>query len=293
MRSSLRLVFLAGIALATPFSAHADEAVPAGLSGSWLAEDISGKGVIDTLQTTLEIKPDGSYGGNGGCNTYRGKLKVQNGSIAFAPAAATRKMCVPAVMDQEQKFFDTLGTVTSWKLENGILHLTGKDGAPALRLAAMKNGTDLLIRLPGPEQAVSRSTIAYQCDGDQRISVEYINVNATSLAVLTLADETVVTVNVLAASGAKYAGGRYEWWTKGDEATLDDLTSDANTQAERNAPERETAWLRSASDRKSSASTTASGTFRSIRVSARARSTPSAGRATTAITSTATSTASS
>ncbi|WP_254692781.1 META domain-containing protein [Shinella daejeonensis] len=228
MRRSLGLLCLVGIALASPLPAQAEEAVPAGLGGSWLAEDIGGGGVIDDLQTTLDIRPDGSYGGNGGCNTYRGKLKVQNGSIAFAPAAATRKMCIPAIMDQEQKFFDALGTVTSWKLENGILHLTGKDGAPALRLAAMKNGTDVLIRLPGPEQAVSRSTVVYQCGDDQRISAEYINVDEASLAVLTIAEETVITVNVVSASGARYVGGRYEWWTKGDEATLDDLMKEEN-----------------------------------------------------------------
>lgn len=209
--------------------AGADEAVPAGLGGSWLAEDIAGKGVIDDLHTTLEIKPDGSYGGNGGCNTYRGKLKVQNGNIAFAPAAATRKMCAPAVMDQEQKFFDALGTVTSWKLENGVLHLTGKDGAPAIRLAGLKTGTDIVIRLPGPQREVARLTAIYQCDDERRIGVEYINAGDTALAVLSLTDETVVAVNVLSASGARYAGGRYEWWTKGDEATFRDMTTGEDT----------------------------------------------------------------
>lgn len=206
--------------------ARAQEAVPAGLGGSWLAEDIAGKGAIDDAQTTLEIKPDGSYGGNGGCNTYRGKLKVQNGNIAFAPAAATRKMCAPAVMDQEQKFFDTLGAVISWKLENGVLHLTGKDGAPAIRLAETKTGTDIVIRLPGPQRDVARQTAIYLCGEDRRIGVEYINAGETALAVLSLGEETVVAVNVLSASGARYAGGRYEWWTKGDEATLRDLTGD-------------------------------------------------------------------
>jgi len=224
----LRPWTLACLILVAAAPASADEPVPGGLGGSWLAEDIGGNGVIDDLQTTLEIKPDGSYGGNGGCNTYRGKLKVQNGSIAFAPAAATRKMCAPAVMDQEQKFFDALGTVTSWKLENGILHLTGKEGAPAIRLAALKNSTDVVIRLPGPEQTVTRETLNYQCDGEQRVVVEYINAGANSLAVLTIDEETIIAANVLAASGAKYAGGRYEWWTKGDEATLYDLTKGEN-----------------------------------------------------------------
>ena len=224
MHRRLRVWTLACLVLWAAAPACADEPVPGGLGGTWLAEDIGGNGVIDDLQTTLEIKPDGSYGGNGGCNTYRGKLKVQNGSIAFAPAAATRKMCAPAIMDQEQKFFDTLGTVTSWKLENGILHLTGKEGAPAIRLAALKNNTDIVIRLPGPERSVARETLNYQCDAGERVVVEYINVGANSLAVLRIAEETVIAANVMAASGAKYAGGRYEWWTRSDEATLYDLT---------------------------------------------------------------------
>ncbi|HEV7248355.1 MAG TPA: META domain-containing protein [Shinella sp.] len=228
MHRRLRVWTLACLAFLAAAPAYADEPVPGGLGGSWLAEDIGGNGVIDDLQTTLEIKPDGNYGGNGGCNTYRGKLKVQNGNIAFAPAAATRKMCAPAIMDQEQKFFDALGTVTSWKLENGILHLTGKEGAPPIRLSALKNNTDIVIRLPGPEQSVARETLNYQCDAEQRVVVEYINVGANSLAVLRVDEETVIAANVMAASGAKYAGGRYEWWTKGDEATLYDLTRGEN-----------------------------------------------------------------
>lgn len=32
--------------------------------------------------------------------------------------------------------------------------------------------------------------------------------------------QKVMLVNVIAASGAKYVGGVYEWWTKGKEGTL-------------------------------------------------------------------------
>lgn len=227
MPRRLTVSTLACLALAAAaFPAQADDAVPAGLGGLWLAEDIGGNGVIDNLQTTLEIRPDGSYGGNGGCNTYRGNLKVQNGGIAFAPAAATRKMCAPAIMDQEQKFFDALGTVVSWKLENGILHLTGKEGAQVLRLSPLKNGTDIVLHLPGQEETVARETITYTCTDETRVTVEYINAGPTSLAVVMLAEETVVAANVIAASGAKYVGGRYEWWVKGDEATFRDLMKD-------------------------------------------------------------------
>ncbi len=92
----------------------------------------------------------------------------------------------------------------------------------------MKNNTDVVIRLPGPEQSVARETINYQCDDELRIVVEYINVGDNSLAVIRRGEETFIASNVIAASGAKYAGGHFEWWTKGDEATLYDLTKGEN-----------------------------------------------------------------
>ncbi|WP_246752840.1 META domain-containing protein [Sinorhizobium sp. BG8] len=229
MRISIKACAIALLFL-PPFSqaSAADIIVPQGLGGTWVAQDINGGAVIDTLRTTLEIRPDGSYGGNGGCNTYRGNLKVEEGgAITFAPAAATRKMCAPAIMDQEQKFFDALGTVKSWRLENGFLHLADKDGGHALRLSASPDGTDIVIHLP-QTLSVARETVNYVCDDGQKLSVEYINAMPISLAVLAIGENTVIASNVLSASGAKYTGGQYEWWTKGEEATLYDLTRGEN-----------------------------------------------------------------
>ena len=69
---------------------------------------------------------------------------------------------------------------------------------------------------------VQRSRIVYDCGG-RGIPVEYINTGPVSLAVLEIDGETVVASNVFAASGAKYAGGPYVWWTKGDAADLYDV----------------------------------------------------------------------
>ena len=67
------------------------------------------------------------------------------------------------------------------------------------------------------------------CDcGGQKIAATYINAGDNSLAVLKMGDRVVVTVAVLAASGAKYAGQELIWWTKGDEATLYDLHNGEN-----------------------------------------------------------------
>ncbi len=59
----------------------------------------------------------------------------------------------------------------------------------------------------------------------------YVNAGDNSLAVLTLGDRTVVAVTVLSASGAKYAGQNYVWWTKGDNADLYDLTKGEDAPA--------------------------------------------------------------
>lgn len=87
------------------------------LPGTWLAEDIGGGGVMDYLQTTLEIRADGSFSGNGGCNNYRGNAQINGSAIRFGPAAATFKACTPAAMDQEQKFHAALGEVRSWEVD--------------------------------------------------------------------------------------------------------------------------------------------------------------------------------
>jgi membrane-bound inhibitor of C-type lysozyme len=69
---------------------------------------------------------------------------------------------------------------------------------------------------------VSRESVVYDCAG-ARLEVEYINSRGNALAVLGLADGPLVMANVLSASGARYAGGRYIWWTRGDHGDLYDL----------------------------------------------------------------------
>ncbi|OLU25622.1 hypothetical protein BVH03_18495 [Pseudomonas sp. PA15(2017)] len=69
----------------------------------------------------------------------------------------------------------------------------------------------------GPTE-IEKST--YQCEGGTTVAVTYANRGDTSVTLLTPPDEKeVLLVRVIAASGAKYVGDRYEWWTKGDSAS--------------------------------------------------------------------------
>lgn len=93
--------------------------VAAGASptGRWLAEDIRGGGVIDRLQTVLEIAEDGTVAGTGGCNRMSGKAAISGDGITFGPIAATNMACTPAAMDQEGKFFAALRQVRKWRVD--------------------------------------------------------------------------------------------------------------------------------------------------------------------------------
>lgn len=88
-------------------------------------------------------------------------------------------------------------------------------------LAGIASAAAIEIPLPEGIEAETAET-AYTC-GERSINVSYINAGDISLALLAFEDKTVVASNVLSASGARYAGGQYIWWTKGDSADLYDL----------------------------------------------------------------------
>ncbi|WP_244432758.1 MULTISPECIES: META domain-containing protein [unclassified Afipia] len=97
-------------------------------TGKWRAEDIDGGGVIDRLQTTLEIGDDGMVTGMGGCNRYAGSAKFDATTIKFLPMASTRMACSPAVMKQESKFHATLEKVRAWRVDQVQRKLVLLDG---------------------------------------------------------------------------------------------------------------------------------------------------------------------
>jgi membrane-bound inhibitor of C-type lysozyme len=79
--------------------------------------------------------------------------------------------------------------------------------------------TDVTLHLKG-SQPVSRTTVQYECDAEGAkmglpagtFSVEYLNGNGNSLAVLPVHDETLVFANIVSGSGARYAAKQYIWW---------------------------------------------------------------------------------
>jgi len=108
-------------------------------AGRWLAEDIFGGGVIDRLQSTLDIAADGRTSGSGGCNRIGGKAMIEGSSISFGSLFSTRMACSPAVMTQEGKFLKALGQTRSFRLDprERKLYLLDAAGKVVVRLSAM------------------------------------------------------------------------------------------------------------------------------------------------------------
>ena len=70
---------------------------------------------------------------------------------------------------------------------------------------------------------IERKSVIYQCDDEQVLAVHYVNAAPNFLAILPVDGVHHVFVTTLSASGARYVAGPFEWWSKGDEATLRDL----------------------------------------------------------------------
>ena len=84
---------------------------PASLGPVWVAQNIAGAPVTRDTQITLQLGADGRASGRAGCNDYTGPYTLSGDALSFGLMAATKMACAPAVMDHEQRYFDTLAKV--------------------------------------------------------------------------------------------------------------------------------------------------------------------------------------
>ena len=115
----------------------------AGVSGEalvghvWLAEDIGGRGVVDNVQSRISVSAAGEMSGSGGCNILRGAAQIDGRSLAFGVIAATRKMCPPAVMDQETKFLRALDLTREFGIDGPHLKFFDTNGSELVRFTRL------------------------------------------------------------------------------------------------------------------------------------------------------------
>jgi membrane-bound inhibitor of C-type lysozyme len=90
--------------------------------------------------------------------------------------------------------------------------------SPALAAVDLNVG----INLSGDVQI---QTVIYGCgDGTDPLTVKYINAQPNFFAIIPIDGHDVVMTNVVTASGAKYVSGVWEWWNKGADASLHNVT---------------------------------------------------------------------
>ena len=92
--------------------------------------------LVDRSHLTVTLGADGRAHGHAGCNRWFASYQTLGNQLSFSQAGATRMMCAPALMEQEERFLQALGQVKRWEIgENGELRLWYAEGQ-ALRLLA-------------------------------------------------------------------------------------------------------------------------------------------------------------
>jgi len=115
------------------------------LAGSeWLLEDFGGTGVVDRIEATLMFPVDfvkeEKISGNASCNRFNGTARVAPGLIEVGPLASTRKMCPPAVMDQEAKYLKALEGAGRLVFDGPYLLLYSRAMEKPLRYSRLTRG---------------------------------------------------------------------------------------------------------------------------------------------------------
>ncbi len=124
----------AALSACAPASQNSVAAPLPNLTGTtWLAEDIDGRGVIDNAQSTVEFVAADRIAGRAGCNQFSGNVKLNGTNIQVSPLISTKMACVPALMDQENRFLQALQAARSLKLEETKLLVLDESGATRLR----------------------------------------------------------------------------------------------------------------------------------------------------------------
>lgn len=100
------------------------------LGGEWGVEDIAGAGIVDGSHATLNFGADGELAGSGSCNRYSGSYTLTGENLSVSPQTAMTMMaCVPALMQQENRFMQLLSQVRRFSLgAGGALILDAGDG---------------------------------------------------------------------------------------------------------------------------------------------------------------------
>ncbi len=97
------------------------------LIGEWQIEDINNQGIIDSSHITITFDNNNAYGSTG-CNRYNIAYELSGEGIKFNMGLSTKMACPEAIMNQENRFLDTLHKITHLSIdERGALIMSGEN----------------------------------------------------------------------------------------------------------------------------------------------------------------------
>ncbi len=97
---------------------------------SYQVEWIGERPLIDRSMLTLTLGDNNQASGLAGCNNWMAEYQLSGDRLSLDNIATTRKLCAPALMEQEQRFLAALATVQRWEFaEHQQLLLWPEHGA--------------------------------------------------------------------------------------------------------------------------------------------------------------------
>ncbi|MES2819869.1 MAG: META domain-containing protein [Pseudomonadota bacterium] len=98
---------------------------------TYLVEWIGERPLIDNSHLTLTLDTEGRAYGSAGCNHWFSPYQLQDQQLSFGRLGSTRKLCPPALMEQEARFLEALGKVQRWDFSpQNQLQLWPAEGKP-------------------------------------------------------------------------------------------------------------------------------------------------------------------
>jgi len=107
-------------------SAETARALPTLIGSEWRLEDLAGAGTLDRVEATIEFPEAGRVAGLASCNRFFGYFETSGAMLTIARLGATKKLCPPALMDQETKYLRALEGAERFVLEGATLAVYSK-----------------------------------------------------------------------------------------------------------------------------------------------------------------------
>ena len=130
------------VALLTTLTAcNSSSAIPSPetLPGGWLVQSIQGQHIIAKSTVKLIFSSENRLSGSASCNNISTSYNTQDNSLSIAAIATTRKMCLPALMEQESTLLQALDRVRRFEINNGQLSMFDQQGTLQLKAKRTKN----------------------------------------------------------------------------------------------------------------------------------------------------------